>query len=434
MANPEDVNEREVESLWQKAKPHGVSRRHFMALLGTGGAAAVLAALNMQPTQAQIDPAAQQEQQTPTPTLRPTPTPQPTPTAGLHVKPVPEQYFIPHGTSIETRWERMADVDYRTPESLFFIRNHSATPVIDHTTWELVVGGPGTDRTLRLSYDDLLNLPSRTVTRFVECAGNARSLYDRVLDNPAEGTQWTVGGYGIATWTGVPLAEILDRAGLQDSAVSVRPRGLDEVYFRKPVPIDKATDDVMVVYGMNGAPLPRDHGFPARMLVPGWVGSYNVKWVGSIAVANQQVYTPWNTESYVLIGPEYADPPGPPEGEIIQEQTVKSFVALPWPATLEPGRQQIMGYAWSPYAEIARMEISTDDGESWDTAELFGPNIAAAGTQWRYTLDAEPGEMTLTLRATDEQGNSQWPVEEQLWNRKGYVWGAVIPHPVTVEG
>ncbi|MEZ4726605.1 MAG: molybdopterin-dependent oxidoreductase [Caldilineaceae bacterium] len=424
----ESMNRQAVEALGQETQTSRLSRRRFLALVSTGGSAAAIAAVAAQQG-SPVGAAAQA--QTPTATAA---APVTTPAADrLHVKPILEPFFIPHGTSVEMRWTSDATRNYLMDSGQFFVRNHSATPILNSNEWRLVIEGPGVSNPQELTYEDLLAMPAQTVTRFVECAGNGRSLFDRILDNPAQGTQWLTGGYGVGTWTGVPLSALLEQAGLNDAAVSIMASGLDEAGFEKPLPSEKAlADDTLVVYGMNYGPLPHDHGFPARLLVPGWVGSYNVKWLGSLFVGDEQQYSTWNTSSYVLIGPEYEDPEGPPEGEIIREQTVKSVVALPWPATLEPGQQRITGYAWSPYASIAKVEVSLDEGEIYQPADVIGPNSAAAGTRWEFTFEAEPGELTITSRATDTEGNSQSPVEEQIWNQKGYAWSAVIPHPVTV--
>ncbi len=431
---PEDI-----ELLWTRVEPLGVSRRDFMLLLAAGGTAAVLAACGGEeatptatvPTDMATEAAPPVAEPTAGPTAEADAQAQP---ERLAVKALPEAFFIIHGTNAEMRWERMADQGYLVDSGLFFIRNHAETPVLDAGEWRLQVTGNAVESPLELSYDDLLQMPAHSVTAFLECAGNARGLFDVLLDNPAEGTQWKTGAFGIAHWTGVRLADILERAGLMDSAVSVMGTGLDSTGVAKPMPIEKALqDDTLVVYAMNGAPLPYDHGFPARLLVPGWAGIYNVKWLGSLEVADEQVYSKWNTTSYVLIGPDFEDPEGPPEGEPFETQTVKSNVGLPWPATLTAGEQRIFGYAWSPFAEIAQVEVSLDEGQTYQPAELVGPNIAAAGTRWEYTLDAQPGLTSITTRATDGQGNSQWPLSEQVWNQLGYQWGAAIPHPVTVS-
>ena len=224
------------------------------------------------------------------------------------VKPIPEDLFIPRGTNAEMRWEAMRGHGYLTPVDRFFVRNHTATPEIDSATWRLRVHGTGVRRELSLSYDDLLRLPSVTVTRAVECAGNGRSLFGTQQGTPAAGTQWTLGAIGVASWTGVRLTDVLDRARLTRRAMDVMPVGLDDLAVRRPIPVEKAlARDTLLVYGMNGDVLPPDHGFPVRLLVPGWIGVANVKWVGSIEVSETPLESQWNTTSYRLFGPDYPD-------------------------------------------------------------------------------------------------------------------------------
>jgi len=385
------------------------------------------------PTEAApTEPAATEAAPTEEPTAEADAEPEP---ERLHVKAVPEAFFIIHGSNAEMRWERMADQQYRMDTGLLFIRNHAETPILNAAEWRLRVTGNAVENELELSYDDLLQMPAHTVTRFIECAGNARGLFDVLMDNPAEGTQWKTGAFGIVDWTGVRLSDILEQAGLMDSAVSVMGTGLDSTGVAKPMSIEKALEeDTLVAYAMNGAPLPYDHGFPARLLVPGWAGIYNVKWLGGLEVADEQLFSRWNTTSYVLIGPDFEDPEGPAEGESFETQTMKSTVGLPWEATLQAGEQRIFGYAWSPFGEITQVEVSLDEGQTYEPAELVGPNIAAAGTRWEYTLNAQPGLTSITTRATDSAGNTQWPLSEQVWNQLGYQWGAAIPHPVSVAG
>lgn len=398
------------------------SRRRFLGLLGSAGGAAAMTSLYT-PVALAADKSADGAL--------------PTPSAGrLQVKPISDYYFIPHGTNAEMRWGRRAVADSFTMDTgEFFVRSHTAAPIIDADKWQLRVDGPGVSKPLDLSYKELLEMPSTTVTRFIECAGNARAMYHKLLGKPGQGTQWIGGGYGVADFTGVPLSEVLERAGVKDSAVSIMATGLDEAEFKKPTPIDKAVqDDTLLVFGMNNAPLPYDHGFPVRLLVPGWLGSFSVKWLGSLHVGTEQLYSHWNTSSYVLMGPGYEDPEGPSKGPRIHEQSMKSVVALPWPAELPAGRQSIYGYAWSPHAPIAEVGISLDEGKTYEKAELMPPNIAAAGVRWRYWLDVKPGSYTITTRAKDWKGHAQLPLSEQVWNKKGYIWSAVIPHPVTVAG
>jgi len=201
------------------------------------------------------------------------------------------------------------------PNSFFFVRNHSATPLIDVKNWRLSIEGNGVSNPFTMNYDDLLKMPSTTVIRYVECAGNGRSFYDTLLKRPAQGTQWHLGAYGIAEWTGVRLSDILNRAGIKSTAVDVMPVGLDSTAVERPVPVAKAMeDDIIVAYFMNGDIIPPDHGFPARVLVPGWVGVNSVKWVGKITVSETPIRTEKNTTTYVLIGPDYTPPASPALG------------------------------------------------------------------------------------------------------------------------
>ncbi|MBI2857076.1 MAG: sulfite oxidase [Chloroflexi bacterium] len=341
-------------------------------------------------------------------------------------------YFIPRGTNAEMRFESLADRAYTTPNSLFFIRNHSSTPVIDEKTWRLRIEGDGVSRPFEVSYDEMLTLPARTITRYVECAGNGRSFYSSLLGKPAEGSQWLLGAYGIAEWTGVPLSELLERAGVKKTAVDVMPTGLDSLGIERPMSLAKAMEtDTIVAYMMNGDILPPDHGFPARVIAPGWVGIASIKWVGKISVSERPTFVEKNTNSYVLVGPDYAAQP-PARGPILMEQVMKSACALPWPATIRAGRQKVVGYAWSPWGKIVRVEVSLDVGRTYRDAVLTGSNTGRAGTRWEFTFDALPGDITITPRASDESGRVQHDLSGQKWNQQGYLFGAVVSHPVKV--
>ncbi len=356
----------------------------------------------------------------------------PTPT-GTHVKPTPPDLFIHHDVCMETRWENLYSRGYLTPASLFFIRNHGPTPIIDPQTWRLVVEGPGVKKPLELTYEDLLRLPSVTVTRFVECAGNGRIFFEEYQERTPKGRPWRFGSYAVAEWTGVSLNEILDRAGIKPSAVDVMPTGLDKSAVERPMPVSKALqDDTIVAYAMNGDLLPPDHGFPARVVVPGWVGINSIKWVGKIAVSEEPIYVERNTEEYVLDGPDF--PPVPPAlGPVLTSTPVRSGIAMSWPGTLTSGPQAIRGFAWSGYGSIARVEYSLDDGKTWADAAIREPNIPLAGCRWEFVWNPTPGKYTITMRATDSAGNTQPLPDAMRWNERGYEFWAAVPHPVTVN-
>jgi DMSO/TMAO reductase YedYZ molybdopterin-dependent catalytic subunit len=181
---------------------------------------------------------------------------------------------------------------------------------------------------------------------------------------------------------------------------------------------------------MNGQTLPPDHGFPIRVLAPGWIGVANIKWLGRLEVTEQPAYSPWNTESYVLIGPAYQAAP-PAKGPVLSFQNVKSAFELPWNATLPPGRRLLRGRSWSGRGKIARVEVSLDRGLTYREARLREPNIEQAWVRWDMDWDAQPGSYSLRARATDERGNMQPAVVP--WNDQGYLYDGIVGHPVTIR-
>ena len=167
-----------------------------------------------------------------------------------------------------------------------------------------------------------------------------------------------------------------------------------------------------------------DHGFPVRAIVPGWVGINNIKWVGRIEVRSSRIDVPTTTSTYVLDGPDY------PSKVVLREQTIKSAVALPWPATLAAGPHRLRGFAWSPVGRIGRVDVSLDRGATWQPAELREPNIPRAWTRWELVWDARPGDHVVLTRAADDRGNVQ--PSSISWNAQGYGYNVPVPHPVKV--
>ncbi len=401
--------------LWRHVRGRGIDRRRFLRLLSAGGAAAVLAAC----TGVQL-PAA---------------TPQATGDAAveppLHFKDTAP--FIDHGGgNLEARLQDMQGLI--TPNRLFFVRNNSASLDLDAASWRLAVEGDAIARHLELSYDEIRNLPSRTLISYLECGGNHRAMFDLVKGQPAQGTQWMTGAVGNGEWTGVSLRDVLTLAGIKEDAVSVLLIGLDrdspEEGFRRVIPVDKAMHaDTLLAYALNGELLPKDHGFPLRALAPGWVGSTSIKWLGRIVVSSQQLWTRNNTSSYTLIGADYP-PEGEAPGKVATTQTIKSALALPWPAQLPPGESRIHGFAHSPAGPIVQVEWSLDAGESWYSAEMTAPQIQYSWARFGFIWDARPGEHTIMTRATDAAGNSQ--PDEIPFNQKGYLFNQPLPHPIRV--
>lgn len=338
------------------------------------------------------------------------------------VKPLPPELFTERASGAEMNWTAMAEQDYHTPTDRFFVRNHTATPFIDPAAWRLRLRGAGLRAALDLSYDQLLAMPARTLDALLECAGNGRRFYGTQQGRPTPGAQWGLGAVGVARWRGVPLRHLLRLAGLRAEAVDVLARGLDAPFaehghVRRPLPVAKALDDVLVAYEMNGEPLPPDHGFPARLVVPGWAGIASIKWLGDLEVATEPLHTPWNTTFY----------------RNITTMPVKSAFAVGWEAEFAVGRPHLLhGRSWSGSGRVVRVEISLDGGATWRPAEhRSGP--ADAWLPWQVTWRPErPGRQVLLARATDETGATQPAATAH--QPAGYRFDAVVRHPVRVIG
>lgn len=358
------------------------------------------------------------------------------------VKPLPAEWFINYGTNAEMRWDAVPGLGYLIPNERFFVRDHTSTPTIDAGTWTLNLwgdglrGAPTQDRPISLTYRQLRSLPSVEIPAFIECAGNGRSFFASQQNTPAAGTQWGLGAIGVASWRGVRLAEVLERARIHPRALDLMPQGLDPDYVtggvdygrvRRPLPVAKAFKDAILAYEMNGKPLPPDNGHPVRLVVPGWVGVANIKWVGEIQVSKQPLYSYWNTTNYILEGPSYSTPIP------LSRQVVKSAFELAFNATLPASPQVLRGRSWSGLAPIRRVDISTDGGLSWHPARLRTPNLPHAWVRWEYPwTPRRTGAYTLQARATDWAGQTQ-PVSVPF-NTLGYLFWATVKHPVTVAG
>ena len=325
-------------------------------------------------------------------------------------------------TTFETPMALVAD-DFLTPNDLFFIRSNGPVSVdIPVDEWRLAVTGL-VEQELELTFADLQGMEARTITAFLECSGNSRSRFTP----QTEGTQWTNGAIGNAEWTGVSLVDVLNMAGLQAGAVDVVSQGGDFPEMQRGLPLNVATDpDVMLVWEMNGEPVPAPHGGPVRLLVPTWSGIASTKWVVGIDVIDHPFAGPFNSESYVFID----------EDEKIvapvREVAPKSVLASPLPgATLETGPQQLSGFAWSGYAGIATVEVSTDGGANWSEADIVEEAGPLSWVRFVYDWEAVAGDVILASRATDQRGLTQ-PVTDD-WNAKGYLMNAIEAVPVTVR-
>ena len=422
-----DPQARHDDPLWRLASGRGMSRRRFLVLLLAGGSAAVLSACGddvpeWRDSIGQASRSGQPDQHN-----------QRASTAQSSLVFKDATSFIAHGEAgLEARLELLSGVI--TPNELFFVRNNSRSVDLTRERWSLTVEGDAIASPLSLDFSDILSLPQRTMTAYLECAGNHRVMFDLLQSRPAQGTQWGRGAIGNAEWTGVSLADVLTLAGVHESAVSVLLIGLDaespEAGFRRALPIEQAMHPgTLLVHRMNGEPLPKDHGFPLRAIVPGWVGSSQIKWLGRILVSNEPQWTRNNTTSYVLIGDDY-----PREGEVggrvVTVQSIKSALALPWPARLGTNRHRLKGFAHSPHGEIDAVEWSENGGSTWRRADLIAEQVDYGWVQFGFDWNATPGEHTIMTRATDVTGRTQ--PDAVPFNEKGYLFNQPLPHPIQV--
>ncbi len=307
------------------------------------------------------------------------------------VKPTPAELMEDAGTGLDygTRPDRMPG--YLVPNDRFYVRSHAPTPAVDLADWTLDIDGDGVRRPVSYRYDELWNrFPLVSVIRTIECAGNRRVLLGDEFAATFDGTQWGRGAIGTAEWTGVRLRDLLEPAGLGPGAREVMPESLDAIRARLPMPLAKArADDTIVALAMNGEILPADHGFPARMVVSGWLGAASIKWLARIEVSQRHLYVPWNTVDYVLIGPGYPSD-GPARGPAITDQPISVLTELPWPARLRPEPQMIRGRAFAGEVAIAAVEYRIDDGP-WRTAELLLPRDTGCMGAVAVRLDAGTG-------------------------------------------
>ena len=322
-----------------------------------------------------------------------------------------------------------------TPLGLHYLLVHYDIPVVDAATWRLRVGGR-VERELELSLEDLRAREAVTQAITMECAGNGRAQLDpRPISQP-----WLAEAVGTAEWTGTPLAPLLAEAGLAPGAREVVFTGLDrgveggveQLYERSLSLADAQRGDVLLAYAVAGEPLPPQHGFPLRLIVPGWYGMTSVKWLQRITVAAEAFTGYQMTQGYRMRGSE--DDPGTPVTRM-EPRSLMVPPGIPDFLTrrrfLAPGRVRLEGRAWSGWGPIERVEVSADGGATWADAALGDPPGTAAWAPWWHHWDAAEGEHELCVRAHDASGRSQ--PDSPPWNVGGYANNAVQRVAVTVR-
>jgi len=331
------------------------------------------------------------------------------------------------------------------PNDLFYIRNHwKNCPEIDLDTYRLKVDGE-VERTLSLSYADLKKLPQKRFQVTFECCGNSPvpEYYTKSLRISSVMEQ--IKGHGImgnAEWAGVSLQDVLEQAGVKNTAVEVMFEGADhgpdevvgdpaEVTYERSLPLAKALHpDTLLAYEMNGEPLPLNHGFPLRLLVSGWYGMNSVKWLVGIHVLDHRFEGFYMTQRYMTMN----EPGSPVPYRYYTRLQVKSIITNPAPGEIIPSSgYTLAGAAWSGEEDIAKVDISTDGGKTWSPVDTLHPRTGYSWYRWEhYWNPPAEGTYTLMCRATNVHGETQ-PMEfPNPWDGRGYGNNMVFPFEVVV--
>jgi DMSO/TMAO reductase YedYZ molybdopterin-dependent catalytic subunit len=335
-----------------------------------------------------------------------------------------------HGMPLEALREPV------TPVGLHYLLIHYDIPQVDPSTWQLAVDGAVRQK-LTLDLAELRRRPAAEVVATMECAGNGRAqLEPRPVSQP-----WLLEAVGTGRWGGISLAALLAEADVAEGAVEVLFTGLDrgiesdeEQWFQRSLPIAEALrPEVLLAYDLNGGPLPPQHGFPLRLLVPGWYGMTNVKWLTQLTLLDAPFTGYQQAWGYRLR--QTSDEQGEPLSRIFPRALmvppgIPEFMTRE--RTVPPGTWTIEGRAWSGHAPIAAVEVSTDDGATWEPARLDAPELGRwAWQRWSFEWNAvELGRHVLCCRTRDDSGREQ--PAAQPWNVGGYANNEVQRVIVTV--
>jgi len=316
-----------------------------------------------------------------------------------------------------------------TPPEYFFVRNHMHEPsTLNPTDWKLSIGGE-VEKPYSISMAELAKLESHSVVNTLECAGNGRAFQTPKVP----GVQWQKGAVSTGRFTGARLHDLLERAGVKASGKHVMFRGLDEVPGKVPpfirsIPIEKAMDaDTLVATHLNGAPLPKHNGFPARAMVPGWIGAASCKWLTEIKILDKEFEGNFMSPGYRM--PNQPVKPGeavkPEDTHPVTALNVKSLIVNPLDGSTARSRVlNIQGVAWAGVADVVKVEVSMDGGNSWQVAGLGKDKAHYAWRLFHYNWRApKSGDYTILSRATDSQGRTQPPTP--VWNPSGYLNNAI---------
>ena len=324
-----------------------------------------------------------------------------------------------------------------TPNDTFYVRHHMYVPDVNPTEWKLVVEGE-VSKPLSLTLEELKKLPKVTITVTLECAGNGRAF----MDPPVAGVQWEKGAVGTAKWGGVRLADVLKAAGVKPTGKFLYLNGADISIGKMPdfirqVPLEKALHpDTILAYEMNGEPLPKLHGAPLRAVISGWEGAYAVKWLNQITVADKENDGFWVKTAYRFPTKRVAPGAAVDAKDMapVSGLVVKSLIFAPKDGTtVKAGTAvQVSGFAWAGEANITKVDISLDNGQTWQAAKLGKDQAKYTWRQFEFAWQAaEVGSFLVMARATDDKGRMQ-PVVAQ-WNPSGYLYNVIDRVRVNVE-
>jgi len=335
-----------------------------------------------------------------------------------------------YAVNAETPLELLTD--YLTPNELFFVRSHWIPRTPNLSRWRLTVDGE-VKTPVSLSLADLRKLPVTAVTCVLQCAGNGRALYTPVLP----GVQWRYGAVGNAEWRGVRVSDVLKLAGVNDSAKHLHAYGSDDPPrkvppFHRSIEMAKAMDDAILAYEMNGVKLSAEHGAPLRLVVPGWAGDHWMKWLVRLSPQPES-----QRGFYMETAYRYPLQPGAPgvafkpeEMAPVTELSVKSNITTAPRKAKAGSAHDIRGFAFSGAPDIAKVEVSDDDGATWNEAQLDARHSPHAWRLWSYRWTPRAaGAARVMARATDSRGVVQ--PREATWNQSGYLYNGW--HAVDVE-
>jgi sulfane dehydrogenase subunit SoxC len=319
-----------------------------------------------------------------------------------------------------------------TPADLHFERHHAGVPDIVDEQHELLIHGM-VDRPTVFRMADVRRFPSVSRICFIECAGNGGGIYNP-SNMPEEVTPQRIDGLmSTSEWTGAPLSTLLREVGVRDGASWILAEGSDASVMSRSVPLEKAMHDALVAYGQNGEAIRPEQGYPARLLLPGWEGNAQIKWLRRIEVTDRPTMTRDETS-------RYTDPLGDGTARqfsfVMDAKSLITFPAYPY-ALPARGWWEIQGLAWSGRGRITRVDVSTDSGRSWAPAELQAPVLRKATTRFRHLWDWDGRETVILSRAVDETGYVQ-PTLQQLIEARGertaYHWNHIRAWKVAPDG